>query len=101
MLGVPGTRVCRSLALPRRRVPPQRPEERPHFRRQRVRLLLGTVGAAVDIPALLDPVPDDAYAAVRAGGSQGVDRAPEAVEGVGLALQRDLERLVVVVAANL
>jgi sporulation protein YlmC with PRC-barrel domain len=57
------------------------------------------MGAAEDVAALLDAVPDDARAAMPARRSQGVDRALEAVR---LAARcRDLERLVVVVAANL
>src|SRR5690606_1454258 len=49
---------------------------------------------------LLDPMADDPAIAVRTVRCQRMDRALEAVEGVGAAVLRDLERLVVVVAAD-
>jgi hypothetical protein len=47
-----------------------------------------------------DAVSDDPAPAVFATGSQGLNRALEAVEDVRFARLRDRERLVVVVAAN-
>src|SRR4030081_1407160 len=51
--------------------------------------------AAEERAVLLQAVTDDPGAAVLAGRRQRRDRALEAVEGVGLAIQGDLERLVV------
>src|SRR5919198_1209237 len=61
----------------------------------------GAIGTAVEAEAGLDPVADDPAAAVLADRRQRVDGALEAVEGVARPLRDDLERLVVVVAANL
>src|SRR5918994_1220805 len=63
--------------------------------------LLGAVGTAVHRAVRLDSVADDADAAVAALRRHGVDRALEAVEGVRLTAPRHLERLVVLVAADL
>src|SRR5439155_400241 len=60
----------------------------------------GAARAAEDAPGFLHPVPDHPAAAVLALGRALVDRALEAVEGVSLTIPRHLERLVVVVAAN-
>jgi len=56
--------------------------------------------AAKEGAVLLEAVPDDADAAVLAGRRQRVDRAFEAVEGVGGAVHGHLKRLVVVVSAG-
>ena len=61
--------------------------------------LLGAMDAAEDGAVVLDPMPDDAAAAMRAGGRERLDRAFEAVEDHGAAAHGDLEALVVVVAA--
>ena len=62
--------------------------------------LTRTVRAAED-PALgFDPVTDDAAAAVRALRRQFVDRTLEAVEGVRRACRAYLERLIVLVSAD-
>src|SRR5262245_51174457 len=61
---------------------------------------LGAVGAAINDVALLRPVADPLAPAVGAGRGQGVDGALEAVEGVGLAPDRDCEGLVVLVPAD-
>ena len=55
--------------------------------------------AAEDNAVVLDPMPDDTAAAVKAGGREGLDRAFEAVEVHGAAADGDLEALVVLVAA--
>src|SRR5918994_1686618 len=62
--------------------------------------LLRTIRATKDPPVRLDAVPDDPAAAVRAGRSDGMDRAFEAVEGERRARNRDLEGLVVLVPAD-
>src|SRR5688572_26939687 len=62
-------------------------------------LVLGAMVAAEHAPVLLQAVPDDPGAAVRAGGCQRLDRAFEAVEGVGLPGHHHLEGLVVIVTA--
>src|SRR5215475_3159963 len=61
---------------------------------------LGAMLAAEEGAVLLEPVADDADAAVLAGRRQRVDRAFETVEGVGGAVHADLKRLVVVVSAG-
>src|SRR5438067_4511097 len=63
-------------------------------------LLLGAVLAAEEGALLLEPMPDDADAAMGAGRRQRVDRALEAVESVSDAVLGDLKRLVVIVAAG-
>jgi hypothetical protein len=62
---------------------------------------LGTMGAAVDRVAGLNAVADDTAIAMSAFGRERVDRAFEAVECVGVALDDDVERFVVIVSANL
>src|SRR5688572_24462592 len=62
---------------------------------------LRTVLAAVEVAARLHAVPDDAHTAGIAARRQRLDRALEAVERMGLAIHPDLERLVVVVTAQL
>src|SRR5262245_9512927 len=64
-------------------------------------LVLGAMRAAEDRSVLLEAVADDMDAAIRACRRQCVDRAFEAVEGVTRAVEGDLKRLVVVVAAGL
>src|SRR5690606_33070349 len=64
-------------------------------------LLLSAMGAAIEHPALLQPVADDAAPAVLAPGCDRLDGAFEAVEHVGLTVEDQLEGLVVVVAAEL
>src|SRR5262249_24465380 len=61
---------------------------------------LGAMLAAKEGTVLLEPVADDADAAVLAGRRQRVDRAFEAVEGVGGTVHADLKCLVVVVSAG-
>src|SRR4029453_12518753 len=61
---------------------------------------LGAVLAAEEGAVLLEPVADDADAAVLAGRRQRVDRAFETVEGVGGTVHADLKCLVVVVSAG-
>src|SRR5262249_28038094 len=56
--------------------------------------------AAEECAVLLEAVPDDADAAVLAGRRQRMDRALEAVEGVGGAVHGHLKRLVVVVSTS-
>ena len=63
--------------------------------------LLGAMDTAEDSAVVLDPMPDDAAAAMRAGGRESLDSAFEAVEDHGAAAHSDLEALVVVVAALL
>src|SRR5207302_9333473 len=63
-------------------------------------LLLGTVLAAEEGAFLLEPVPDDADAAMGTGRRQRVDRALERIEGVGCAALGDLKGLVVIVTAG-
>src|SRR5918994_3232195 len=59
------------------------------------------VGAAVEMAAGLDAVPDHLDVAVLAGGGEGVDRALETVEGVRVPIGRAyLKSFVVVVAAD-
>ena len=60
---------------------------------------LGAVLAAEERAVLFESVTDDADAAVLAGRRQRVDRAFEAVEGVGGAVHAYLKRLVVIVTA--
>src|SRR5215472_15938783 len=62
--------------------------------------LMRAMSAAVEGVAILDAVPDDAAAAVRAPGCERLDRAFEAVEGVRAAILLDSEGLVVIVAAE-
>src|SRR3954463_9701982 len=62
---------------------------------------LGAVFATEEGAVLFESVTDDADAAVLAGGRQRVDRAFEAVEGVGGAVHAHLKRLVVIVSARL
>src|SRR5256885_14921129 len=64
-------------------------------------LVLGAMSAAKDVAGRLDPVPDDLAAAMRARGRHRLDRAFEAVEGHRAAGALDLERLVVIVAADI
>jgi hypothetical protein len=61
---------------------------------------LGAMLTAEERAVLLEPVADDADAAILAGRRQRMDRAFEAVEGMGGAVHAHLERLVVVVAAG-
>ena len=61
---------------------------------------LGAVGAAIDLVVLFDAVADYAAAAVGALGREGMNRALERVEGMGLTRCRDREGLVVLVAAD-
>ena len=61
---------------------------------------LGAVGTAEHRPVGLHPVPHHPAAAVAAHRCEGMDRALEAVEDVRAAQVRDLERLVVVVPAD-
>lgn len=56
--------------------------------------------AAEEGALLLEAVTDDTDAAMRAGRRQRMDRAFEAVEGVGLAALDHLKRLVVIVPAG-
>jgi hypothetical protein len=56
--------------------------------------------AAKERAVVFESVTDDADATVLAQRSQRVDRALEAVEGMGLAVHAHLESLVVVVAAG-
>ena len=62
--------------------------------------LFGAVIAAEHPAALLQPVADNAHAAMRAGGRESMDRAFKAVKRVGLALRNHLKGFVVVVAAR-
>src|SRR5215218_4312922 len=64
-------------------------------------LLLGAVGAAENGAVRLDAVADDPTPAMRTGRRERVDRALEAVEDVRGTLCLHLERLVVVVPADL
>jgi hypothetical protein len=59
------------------------------------------MGAAKDAVIRLDPMPDHPAAAVLADRGEGVHRALEAVEDLGLIAAANLERLVVLVAADL
>ena len=59
------------------------------------------MGAAIDRALMLDPMPYDAAAAMRADRRQHMDRAFEAVEDDGAAAHLHLETLVVVIAALL
>src|ERR1700754_3385289 len=61
---------------------------------------LGAMLAAEEGAVLFEAVTDDADAAVLAGWRQRVDRAFEAVEGVGGAVHAHLKRLVVLVSAR-
>ena len=63
--------------------------------------LLRTMGAAIDLSLRLDPVANHTAIAVRASRSHGLDGALEAVERHRPAPLRNLECLVVVVAANI
>src|SRR5205807_9549091 len=63
-------------------------------------LVPGAMGAAIHPAASLDAMPDDRAMAMRAAWGHRVDRAFETVEAHRAAAGRDLERLVVVVAAN-
>jgi hypothetical protein len=60
-----------------------------------------TVGATVEGAIGLDPVAHDLAAAVLTDGSEVVDGALKAVEGMGMSAGHDLERAIVVVAADL
>ena len=62
--------------------------------------LTSAIGAAEDFPRRFHTVADDSAAAVRAGRSHFVDRAFETVECMAFATAGDLERFVVVVAAD-
>src|SRR5688572_4269902 len=62
-------------------------------------LHLGTMLAAEIGALLFEPVTEDTDPAVLAGWRQRMDRAFEAVEGMGRAVHADLEALVVVVSA--
>src|SRR5712692_10849049 len=61
---------------------------------------LGAMLAAEERAFLFESVTDDMDAAVLAGRRQRMDRALEAVEGVGRAVHAHLKRLVVVVSAG-
>src|SRR3977135_140774 len=61
---------------------------------------LGAMLAAEERAFLFEPVTDDMNAAIVAGRSQRMDRAFEAVEGVGRAVHAHLKRLVVVISAG-
>jgi hypothetical protein len=61
---------------------------------------LGAARATIESPFVLDAVPDDLTAAMRALRRQGVDGALERVEDVRFPLHRHGERLVVIVAAD-
>jgi hypothetical protein len=63
--------------------------------------MLGAMGAAVDLAVGFHTMSDDAALAMLAARRHGVDSALEAVEGLRLTALRDLERLVVIVPANL
>jgi hypothetical protein len=57
------------------------------------------MGAAIDFGALLDAVAHNSAIAMRADRRHSVNGTFEAIEGLRPALLRDLERLVVIVAA--
>ena len=57
------------------------------------------MAATVDRPIHLYPVADDAAVAVGASWREHLNGALEAVEGVGLTIDRDVDALVVVVSA--
>src|SRR5690606_2338402 len=88
---------------------PRRPVPRRVLRRNRVLRLppahrvrhAGAVRAAVEVAVHVHAVPDDAALAVLADRRHPGDRALERVERVHLALRVDLERQVVLVAADL
>jgi len=63
--------------------------------------MLGARGAAIHLASGLDPVADDLAAAMGARGSHCLDRAFEAVEGHRTAGAPDLERFIVIVAADI
>src|SRR6185437_15947409 len=78
-------------------------------RRRRVLEAIAQIGLAVgasavstaeDGPVLLEPVPEDAAAAVRAVRGHGLGRALQGVEGVRAAGLPHLEHLVVLVPAD-
>src|SRR5947209_4159670 len=62
--------------------------------------VLGAMGAAKDFMAFLQPMADDADAAMGASRRKRVDRTLETVEDVGRAVHLHLKRLVVIVAAG-
>src|SRR5689334_8797720 len=64
-------------------------------------LLAGAVRAAEELAARLEPVADDRHLAVEAARRDGLDRALERVEHVRRSPDRELERLVVRIAARL
>jgi len=63
--------------------------------------VLGAMGAAVHKTAGFNPMADNPAAAVLAFGSEGVNGAFEAIEVMRNAVDQNLKRLVVFVAANL
>ena len=63
--------------------------------------LFGAMGAAVDRTVVFHSMPHNMRAAMGAGRREGLDCAFEAVKDVILAVQNDLKRLVVVIAASL
>jgi opacity protein-like surface antigen len=81
------------------------PDERPGLASRRAigksvgSLLFGAMRTAVNDVTLLDSMPDDPDAAMRACRSEFLDRAFETIEGVGFISQIHLESLVIVVAA--
>jgi hypothetical protein len=62
--------------------------------------MFGAMRAAVNRVVLFDAVTDDLAAAMGAGRRQRVDGALKRIERVRLAVHGDLERLVIIVAAN-
>ena len=58
------------------------------------------MGAAIKFAIDLGSMSDDAAAAMRALGRQGLDRAFEAVEDIGFIAHKDGERLVVIISAQ-
>jgi hypothetical protein len=59
------------------------------------------VDATEDLTFLLDPMPDNAAATVRAGRGESLYRAFKAVKNMALPFDNDLESLVVVISADL
>ena len=62
--------------------------------------LFGAMGTAKDRAVFFNPVADDVRATMRASRCEGLNCTFKAVKGVGAAIQCDLERLVVVIAAS-
>jgi hypothetical protein len=60
----------------------------------------GTVDAAEDLSFFFNAVTDDPAIAMRAGWSQGMDRAFETIKDMRLAVHPHLEAFVVVVSAE-